>query len=239
MLGLADYDSPGAEANATPEPASSLLSIVDYDVHESDPQRASMPLDSLDDDELDKEGAPRALSSVVQHSVVRSGAASSKEASSGTWEMPGSPKGEVGAEVMKKFQGFVRSSQEGSFINDHIRTAKRFRNPDLLEKLVSFMGVQEFGTNYPPRLYDSTAVEPAEFYDKLEEARKRWEKRQARKEGEAPEFVPSSAAPPKRPPPEAAAAPPAEAAAAKRKSKWGDAGGSSAGEPDAQRPRAA
>ena len=70
---------------------------------------------------------------------------------------PDSPPGAVNSKVMEKFLGFVASSKNGNFVNDHIRHAKRFRNPDLLEKLVAFMDVQEFGTNYPSDLYDPSA----------------------------------------------------------------------------------
>ena len=41
---------------------------------------------------------------------------------------------------------------------------------DLLEKLVAFMGVQEFGTNYPAELYDPNGFGKEEYYEKLEPA---------------------------------------------------------------------
>lgn len=44
--------------------------------------------------------------------------------------------------------------------------------------------VREFGTNYPPSLYDPNELTKEEHYDRLEETRRKWEARQARKPGE-------------------------------------------------------
>ena len=74
-------------------------------------------------------------------------------------------------------------------MDEHIRNAKSFRNPDLLEKLVEYFDVRESGTNYPPELYDPDALAAHEYYDKLEEARRKYEERQARKPGQPVQFV--------------------------------------------------
>ena len=166
----------GAAAAQPPvqEKPTGLLAIVDYGAEEDEPEKPVKPLGfSLDDDAVAK-AAPRKVGG-VQISVVRktpprpddSAPESSQEprgdasAVQGTprpaFVTPDSPPGEVPAKLMDKFRNFVASSQEGNFVNDHIRHTKRFRNPDLLEKLVNYMDVKEFGTNYPPDLYDPGA----------------------------------------------------------------------------------
>ena len=50
-------------------------------------------------------------------------------------------------------KGFVESAKQGNNVNDYIRHAKRFRNPDLLEKLVAYM--DERGPDLNPPLVNS------------------------------------------------------------------------------------
>lgn len=166
--------------------------------------------------------------------------------------VPDSPPGELNPRTMEKYLGYVAAAKEGNKINDHIRHSKKFRNPCLLDKLVAYLGVQEFGTNYPPELYDPSAFGRDEHYDALEEARREWEHKQSRKQGEKVDFRSAGSQPPAAPvagvsaavnaaavaaasaaAAAATAAPSAagaEAAPVKRKSKW-DSGG------DKQRPR--
>ena len=60
--------------------------------------------------------------------------------------VPDSPPGELHPTTMDKYLGYVAAANEGNKINDHIRHSKKFRNPCLLDKLVAFLGVHEFGT---------------------------------------------------------------------------------------------
>ena len=159
---------------------------------------------------------------------------------------PDSPPGDVQPKLAEKYRKQVAAMREGHSVNYFIRHQKRFRNPCLLEQLVNFLKVQECGSNYPTHLYDPNAFGEHEYYDKLEEARKAWEARQARKPGERVEFrsggtqLPPtasgpSAAPPQPPapmPPSSATSGTAAAAGSgpaadpppKRKSKWGVGG---------------
>ena len=137
--------------------------------------------------------------------------------------------------------GLVEKTKEGYSVNEHIRNAKSFRNPDILEKLVAFFDVRECGTNYTAELYNPAELGKDEHYDKLEEARRRWEERQARKQGERVQFT-SAGATDGAPAAARAAAPlaaaaPADAGAPKRKSKWG-ADAAATAEPAAKRPQA-
>ena len=96
--------------------------------------------------------------------------------------------------IRDRYKGYVQARDEGQKINGHIRHSKKFRNPCLLDKLVAFLGVHEFGSNYPPELYDPKAFKREEHYDALEEARREWEHKQSRKQGERVEFRASSSA---------------------------------------------
>lgn len=258
LLGLGDYDSPApGESPAddvAPEQESSLqLSIVDY---ENDPEdkaedESTVLGVSLDDDVMN--GAPRRVGlGGVQISVTKKSAAKTASASgeadvegqtseqnvaappAAAFVIPGSPPGDVDSKLADKFRPLVAKTREGYSVNEHIRNAKSFRNPDILEKLVAFFDVRECGTNYPASLYDPSDLTREEHYDRLEDARRKWEERQARKQGEKVAFssggVLDSAAPKAGVLPSApslnsaatAAAAAAGAAALKRKSKWGD-----------------
>jgi len=139
--------------------------------------------------------------------------------------IPGSPPGEVDSKLTDKFMALVSKTREGYSVNEHIRNAQSFRNPDILEKLVAFFDVRECGTNYPPALYDPSDIGWDEYYDKLEEIRRKFEERQARKPGEKVAFSsagvsdPASAAAPQPKP---------------RKSKW-DTSSNALAEPAAKR----
>ena len=267
-----------------------LLSVVEYgaeaDAAELAAERkgAEQMGVSLDEDELDRAAQTSRVGGVgVQVSVVKRASAApssgnlaaaaddspaasrtappASDAAPAEFVVPDSPPGELNARTMEKYLGYVAAANEGNKINDHIRHSKKFRNPCLLDKLVAFLGVQEFGTNYPPELYDPTAFSRDEYYEVLEEARREWEHRQARKQGEKVEFrssgsqqqmeastrpsgTASAAAVPGAAVAAAASAAAAcaaaassaqaaggEAAPAKRKSKWDNAGN------DKQRPR--
>ena len=235
LLGLGDYDSPapdGDETSPAAEPNALKLSIVDYE-HDEDEARsedqASEVFGVTLDDPAVHNAAPKqvglgsvqvsitkkpaavpAAPAAASAAVAEEGAVSERSA---VFTIPDSPEAEVDARLSEKFLGIVRKTGEGYSINEHIRNAKSFRNPDILEKLVSYFDVRENGTNYPPQLYDPLQFSREDFYDKLEEARRRFEERQARKPGERVGFRSGSsqqaaAAPAAKPP---AAKPPATA----------------------------
>ena len=169
-MSLVDYDdSPPPPEGTFPSHQSSLpssplvdvklLSVVRYRVESQQvPALSSSELTvSLDDDVLmrghDYNHAAtcpavtggRSCKSTEGHSIPTSEVNTA-------W--PSSPPGEVNTRVIEKFVSVVESSQEGNCVNDYIRHSKRFRNPDLLEQLVTFLDVIENGSNYPSECYD-------------------------------------------------------------------------------------
>lgn len=142
--------------------------------------------------------------------------------------IPDSPPGEVDPGLAERFANLAQKTREGQRVNDYIRKAKSFRNPDILEKLVAFFEVRESGTNYPPRLYDPAEITKDDHFDRIEARRREWEERQARRPGERVNFASAGKV-------ELHAVSSQPAAGGKpRKSKW-DSGGSAAPEPPAKR----
>ena len=170
-------------------------------------------------------------------------AAATSESGRPAFVVPDSPPGDLNPKALERHLSYVDKLSKGMHVNDHIRNAKKFRNPCLLDKLVAMIGVQEFGSNYPTDLYDPNSLTREEHYDALELQRKAWEEKQKRKSGEKVEFrssgsqQPSAAAPLVNPAAAAAAGAAALAASAaatddsaapgKRKSKWDSAGDAS------------
>lgn len=197
LLGLGDYDSPAPDGEeASPldgDPSALKLSIVDYENDDDDPEtdqaeNASEVLGvTLDDSAVHKAMPKQVGIGAVQISVTKKPAAAVAAAGEGgegsvgvevavadaergvAFTIPNSPEGEVDSRLREKFSGLVRKTGEGYSVNEHIRNAKSFRNPDILEKLVAYFDVRENGTNYPPELYDPLEFSKEDFYDKLEE----------------------------------------------------------------------
>jgi len=244
-------------------PSALELSIVDY---ENDPEEKADATDAsllgvtLDDETVHRVAPRRVGVGGVQISVTKKptarGAASAAALDAAespaaaesaedveeraAFVIPSSPTSDVEPKLAEKFMSLVAKTHEGYSVNEHIRNAKSFRNPDILEKLVAFFDVRECGTNYPKALYDPNDVSKDEYYERLEELRRKWEERQARKP--ADKTVPSlgglvdtSKAVAPIAGSSAAVAAIGPAAAKPRKSKWDTSGGSSAAEPPAKR----
>ena len=200
-----DGDSPAAAPALAEEPvapAGAQLSIVDY-YDGNDGEEAVPPAApdtgvlgvTLDDDAVQratqrrvggvqisvvkKPQTPVHPSSVIPADNEEGEAEPSGSGAPPAFVLPPSPTGSLPSEMVAKFRGLVEKTGEGYRVNEHIRNAKAFRNPDILEKLVAFFDVRECGTNYPPELYDPAAFPKDDYYEKLEETRRKWEERQA------------------------------------------------------------
>ncbi|CAH8610247.1 unnamed protein product [Dicrocoelium dendriticum] len=51
--------------------------------------------------------------------------------------------------------------------NRSIQDNKAFRNPSIYEKLISFLNIDEKGTNFPPEIYNPYRWPPQSYYDEL------------------------------------------------------------------------
>lgn len=78
---------------------------------------------------------------------------------------------EVPRALQAKVESLHEKLKQGHSVNKHIREAKMFRNPDLLEKLVQIFGVDQFGSNLSPLVFDASSYAPGGYYKALEERR--------------------------------------------------------------------
>lgn len=103
------------------------------------------------------------------------------------FSLPPEPKGKVPQELQDKIQQFYDKMRNSNMdMNKIIQERKDFRNPSIYEKLISYCDINEFGTNYPPEIYDPLQWGPESYYEELAKAQKtEMAKRQKeRKEGD-------------------------------------------------------
>ena len=57
--------------------------------------------------------------------------------------------------------------EQGKTINKNLYGSHAFKNPDILEKIIQYMNIQEIGTNYPKNIFDPHTVHDEDYYDNL------------------------------------------------------------------------
>jgi len=140
-------------------------------------------------------------------------------------QLPPEPLGRCSNELQDKITRLhEKMVNNGLDMNKIIQQRKDFRNPSIYEKLIQFCSITEFGTNYPPEIYDPIRWGPESFYEELAKVQKTEMDRRdkERKEKTKVEFVVGTA---KRP--GGSSSNPgsgAEDDAKRRKSKWDQVG---------------
>lgn len=87
--------------------------------------------------------------------------------------LPPEPKGKPLAELSDKVQQLYEKMETNNMdMNQIIQQRKEFRNPSIYEKLIQFCDINEFGTNYPPEIYDPLQWGPESFYEELARVQK-------------------------------------------------------------------
>lgn len=88
-------------------------------------------------------------------------------------DLPPEPTGKCAPELQEKISNlFYKVQHEGLDVNKEIQSKKTFRNPSIYEKLIDYCGLNEFGTNYPPHIYDPLRWGKESFYDELAKVQK-------------------------------------------------------------------
>lgn len=83
------------------------------------------------------------------------------------------PKGTCDPRLQEKITKMMTKMKETDCDwNSVIQNKKSFRNPSIYEKLIEFCGINEFGTNYQPDVYDPNKWGNGSFYDELYEVQK-------------------------------------------------------------------
>ncbi|XP_016930102.2 SAP30-binding protein [Drosophila suzukii] len=84
------------------------------------------------------------------------------------FQLPPEPKGKPSAELVTKItKMYTKMRQTNMDMNRVIQDRKEFRNPSIYDKLISFCDINEFGTNYPPEIYDPLQWGEESYYESL------------------------------------------------------------------------
>lgn len=88
-------------------------------------------------------------------------------------QLPPEPAGKCAAELQEKIQRLYEKMQNDALdMNYVIQQRKDFRNPSIYEKLIQFCGINELGTNYPPKSYDPLRWGKESYYEDLAKVQK-------------------------------------------------------------------
>lgn len=88
-------------------------------------------------------------------------------------QLPPEPPGRCSAELQEKIQRLYDKMQNDTLdMNSVIQQRKDFRNPSIYEKLIQFCGINELGTNYPPKQYDPLRWGKESYYEDLAKVQK-------------------------------------------------------------------
>lgn len=88
-------------------------------------------------------------------------------------QLPAEPPGKCSAELQEKIQKLYDKMQNDALdMNYVIQQRKDFRNPSIYEKLIQFCGINELGTNYPPKIYDPLRWGKESYYEDLAKVQK-------------------------------------------------------------------
>ena len=134
--------------------------------------------------------------------------------------LPPAPSRQCKPELQSKITNLLKKQRQRNIrLNESVQKRKDFRNPSLYEKLVTFLGLDELGSNFEHRTFDETNWGSDCYFDALGRLQKeQYDKKEKEKAKRTQvDFVSGSAL--KRP----AIAPAIAAAvdaAKKRKSKW-------------------
>ncbi|KAK3264963.1 hypothetical protein CYMTET_26331 [Cymbomonas tetramitiformis] len=88
-------------------------------------------------------------------------------------EIPPKPEGECEEVLRLKINRYLELRAMGRSINAELRKLKDYRNPDFLNKIVTFFKIEEFHTLFPPEICDPTGYDPSDYYDQLAEEQRK------------------------------------------------------------------
>jgi hypothetical protein len=78
--------------------------------------------------------------------------------------------------VQAKIEHFLWLRESGTRFNEHLQHSKAFRNPHIYEKLVEFVELDEYSSNFPKEQFDPHGL-GADINDLLEAQKKAAEER--------------------------------------------------------------
>ncbi|XP_071955349.1 SAP30-binding protein-like [Antedon mediterranea] len=84
-------------------------------------------------------------------------------------QLPPEPTGRCSKHLQDKIAGYLKRQFD---LNSMIQNRKDFRNPSIYEKLISYMGIDELGSNYPDDVYDPHGWTDDSYYESLAKVQK-------------------------------------------------------------------
>ncbi|XP_070566376.1 SAP30-binding protein-like isoform X2 [Ptychodera flava] len=84
-------------------------------------------------------------------------------------QLPQEPPGRCSNHLQNKISNYFK---KGFDLNGMIQKRKDFRNPSIYEKLISFLQIDEMGTNYPSDMFDPHSWPEESYYEALAKAQK-------------------------------------------------------------------
>jgi len=85
--------------------------------------------------------------------------------------------------LREKLVGYRTQKDSGRSVCRHLKRSKAFHNPDILEKLVTFVDISEVDSNYPKHIFNPLGLHPEDFYDELaKEQQTMYDKQEAAKQ---------------------------------------------------------
>jgi len=229
------------DMEAKPSPSTSVESlpakpkmtlVADYDMSDDDDMSESDPDETEEEPKIEVVNEGQNKESVVnlglfnRASVLPSGESETPNLNDSFVEasprpdsiqLPPEPEGRCSKQLQEKIAAMLKKKQrDGLNLNEYIEMKKDFRNPSIYEKLISFIGIDEHGTNFPRKLYDPSIWGPDSHYDELARKQKEYakekEKERLQKQRTQVDFVTGTKKP------AVSAAP--SSTSSEKKSKW-------------------
>lgn len=109
------------------------------------------------------------LEASINSTIGSSFAESIKNKPSDEVTLPPEPQGRCSKHLQDKISKCYRKYAN---MNPKIQNNKEFRNPSIYEKLISYLSIDQLGTNYPKEMYDPHVWEESSYYEALAKAQR-------------------------------------------------------------------
>ncbi|XP_033646438.1 SAP30-binding protein-like isoform X2 [Asterias rubens] len=188
IASLVDYGGEDSDADSEEETNKDMKEqgLVSYGTDEGGLQKVAaeageggeiQDIDIISDDEMPqiKGLAKVADDSIFMASVNSESAVALSESirrscstDEGDVRLPPEPSGRCSKHLQDKISSYYKKG----FNLNQVQTRKDFRNPSIYDKLISYLRIDELGSNYPSDVYDSHGWDENSYYEALAKAQK-------------------------------------------------------------------
>ena len=145
-------------------------------------------------------GSPASSVEHCENPPLTTGSDQQKKDTDVSVKLPPEPEGRCSKMLQEKIIKMFERKNAGMDVNEYVQKKKAFRNPSIYEKLVSYIGIDEHGTNYPKHIYDPAIWGPESFYEELAKTQKEFNDKKEKEKKDANrakvEFVSGTKKPP-------------------------------------------